>query len=581
MHRDKYSSNSNLVASLVLALLTAFAVLYFIGLDRYGLFDVDEAIFSQASAEMIESENYITPSYNGEPRYHKPPMIYWLQSLSMKYFDIGALGARLPSALLAFLTMVSFYILLEGITHNGRKALITTAILGLNLSFLVLARAAVADMALIFFSLTATMLIMGNIFSVENRVMPSIIAGFLLAGALLAKGPVGIMIPAVAVGSTVLFYGSFKHNLKRLNIVVTLFAMIVAFVPWAKMAFDQHGVDYFNEFILKHNLERYIGGFGNSHSQSGFYYIGVLLVGFFPWVLLLPSAIWQVICQFGKIFKSDNPENVLPLIGLIWLITIVAFFSFSATKLAHYIVPALPGAALLIGWRLDQIKKKPLGVVNLLWAIPFSVLFAGIFIAFKWLPQAALGEGKLMPYITMLSDKFNFTVPQITDPMLMSILSQDIHIGVAPVMIGAILLVGTITSFVFLNKGHLQGVATMIATVFMAYTLLVLSIAPVAYKYMQQPLADIAEEIKEKSTDKTTVYFVSLHQPSVRFISGVPFIALDSPSQVRVIHPFPKHGLFAVDEEHVKLTMEYLPKRSRKEKTCNGGYCLIETRYNR
>jgi 4-amino-4-deoxy-L-arabinose transferase-like glycosyltransferase len=258
----------------------------------------------------------------------------------------------------------------------------------------------------------------------------------------------------------------------------------------------------------------------------------------------------------------------------------VTFFSFSATKLAHYIVPALPGAALLIAWRLDQIKQTPLSIFNLIFIIPFCALFSSLFIAFKWLPQAALGEGKLMPYITMLSDKLQFEIPTITDPMLISILSQDIHISIAPVMIGAILLVGTVTSFIFLTKGHLQGVTTMIATVCMAYVLLVLSIAPVAYKYMQQPLANIGEQIKERTTDHTRVFFVSLHQPSVRFVSGVPFQAIDTPAQLRKVRPYPRHTLIAVDEEHVEETIKSIPRRIRKEKTCEGGYCLVETRYN-
>ena len=123
------------------------------------------------------------------------------------------------------------------------------------------------------------------------------------------------------------------------------------------MVSDQHGFDFLNEFIFKHNIDRFIGGFGNSHSQSSFYYVGVLLIGFFPWVLLLPSAIWQVIRQFGTLFKSDRAENVLPLIGLLWLVTIVAFFSFSATKLAHYIAPAIPGAAMNANFNFKTAKN--------------------------------------------------------------------------------------------------------------------------------------------------------------------------------------------------------------------------------
>lgn len=579
MSRDKYSPNSNTIASLVLVFLTMIAALYFVGLDRHGLFDVDEAIFAQASVEMMESGNHITPSYNGEPRYHKPPMIYWLQSLSMKYLDISAFAARLPSAVLAFLSILSFYIMIEGMTKNGRFSLVATSILGLNLSFLVLARAAVADMALLFFSLSATLLMLSNIFSNEKRVMPSVIAGFMLGGALLSKGPIGLMIPAIVVPCAVLFFGSFKHNIKRLNIFVTLVAMLVTFIPWGKMVFDQHGIDFFQEFIMKHNIERFFGGFGNTHSSSGFYYIGVLLLGFFPWVLLLPSAIWQAIKHLGSLFKSSDATDVLPLIGLIWMVVVITFFSFSATKLAHYIVPALPGAALLIAWRLEYLNRIPLGWANMLFIVPFTALFSGIFIIFKWIPETLLGEGKFMPYITMLSEKYDMALPSVTDPMLISMLSQDIHINIIPTMVGAILLIGTLTGFFFLTQGHRHGVFTLVASVFMAYFLLIMSIAPVVYKYTQQPLANIAEQIKEKTTEKTKVYFVSLHHPSIRFISGVPFEALDSPAQLKNSPRFPIHALIAVDENHVEETVAALPKSVKVEKSCEGGYCLVESTY--
>lgn len=579
MTRDRYSSNSNTIAMLVLVVLTAVATLYFSGLDRYGLFDVDEAIFAEASAEMLTTGNYVTPAYNGEPRYHKPPMIYWMQAVSMKYLDISPLSARLPSALLAFLTIICFYIILEGMTANGRFSLIASAVLGINLSFLILARAAVADMALIFFSLTASLLIMSNIFAIEKRIMPSIIAGFLIGAGLLSKGPIALMIPLVAVGCTVLFYGSFIHNLKRLNIFVTLLAIFITFIPWVKMIYDQHGLDFFNEFIFKHNLDRFLGGFGNSHSQSGMYYIWVLLIGFFPWAFILPSAIWQVINNFSGLFKSDKAEKVLPLIGLVWFITVVVFFSFSATKLAHYIVPALPGAAILIAWRLEQIKNTPLSKLNFVLILPISIALSGLFIVFKWLPSAATGEGKLMPYINLIAEKFDLTIPTITDPMLLSIISQNISIGIAPIIIGAILLIGTITGFIFLTNGHRQGIAILITSTFSAYLLLVLSVVPTIYAYAQQPLANIGEKIKENSTKDTKLFFVAMHQPSVRFISGKEFTPVDAPAQLRN-EIFKKHNMLAVDMQHVKETMKFIPKRFKLKKSCNGGYCLIEADYN-
>ena len=86
----------------VLGLMLMMGLIYGGFHATYGLFDVDEAIFTQASREMIHTHTFSMPSYNGEPRYQKPPLIYWVQSAAMGVMgDASLWAARLPSALAA------------------------------------------------------------------------------------------------------------------------------------------------------------------------------------------------------------------------------------------------------------------------------------------------------------------------------------------------------------------------------------------------------------------------------------------------------------------------------------------------
>src|SRR5271154_6983533 len=63
------------------------------------LLDRDEPRFAEASREMLQSGNYVVPTFNHEPRYAKPPVIYWCQVLCYRIFGENAFAARLPSLL--------------------------------------------------------------------------------------------------------------------------------------------------------------------------------------------------------------------------------------------------------------------------------------------------------------------------------------------------------------------------------------------------------------------------------------------------------------------------------------------------
>ena len=151
-------------APIVIMFFILLGVLYFWGHENYGLFDVDEAIFTQATVEMIEDNNYVTPIYNGEPRYHKPPLIYWLQAVSLNAMDavpykdkITPLAARLSSAICGFLAVFSLFMFTQILTQRSRIAFTAAAVFGLSLSWFVIVRAATADAAMNLLIITNTM----------------------------------------------------------------------------------------------------------------------------------------------------------------------------------------------------------------------------------------------------------------------------------------------------------------------------------------------------------------------------------------------------------------------------------------
>src|SRR3990172_7269855 len=115
---------------------------------------------------MVESGDWITPTYNGENRYDKPILFYWLMAVSYKTFGINEFGARFPSALSGFLLCLALFFFV-GHFHDKERAFYAALPLTLSLYFLVYSHAAVADMALTLF---ITLSLFSFFLSLEPRV---------------------------------------------------------------------------------------------------------------------------------------------------------------------------------------------------------------------------------------------------------------------------------------------------------------------------------------------------------------------------------------------------------------------------
>ncbi len=108
--KKKYVETSFMSRFLLPILLLAIFVSFF-RLGSVTLFDVDEAVFSQATKEMVESGNWMTPTYNGEKRYDKPILFYWLMAASYNILGINEFGARFPSAVAACVLICALFFL--------------------------------------------------------------------------------------------------------------------------------------------------------------------------------------------------------------------------------------------------------------------------------------------------------------------------------------------------------------------------------------------------------------------------------------------------------------------------------------
>ena len=357
---------SRIQPSRLLLILAFVWVQFFLDLGGLGLVGPDEPRYAQVAREMLVSGDFVTPRYFGEPWLEKPVLYYWLASAAYWLFGINEFSARLPSALAAVLGVFCVYFV--GRQREGpAEGLFSCLILAASILYFSLARAASTDMVFSAAMAVAWTALFFLLFGGKGLLRDSGASGSplglllifyaFLGLATLAKGPAGFVLPLVSLAVFLLLTGRMKlaASFRPLTGVLVLLAVVL---PWYGLCTLANGWGFVEEFLIRHNLERFLTD-RYEHPQPFWFFPAVALIGFFPWSLqLIPSA--RSLFRHGDRWRSLAASQDLFL--WLWLLTPLVVFSLSRSKLPGYLLPAAPAIALLIGRQVRLwLKPEPEG----------------------------------------------------------------------------------------------------------------------------------------------------------------------------------------------------------------------------
>src|SRR5947208_1704523 len=284
-----------------LLLATAWAYLCLVNLGTPSLWDIDEGNNAEAAREMYESGNWIVPTFNFSLRVDKPALLYWLQMLGYHFFGVSEFSARLPSALAALAAVLLTYEL-------GRKmfsawaGLYAGLILASSVLFCASAHFANPD-ALLNACTVLTFLFFWRDW--ERGGTGWVVLGVISTGlAMLAKGPVGLVLPSAAV----FFYLLWSRQLRRYfrpQLAGGIFAFLLVAAPWYAWVAADTKAEFLRGFFLQHNLGRFLEPM-ESHHGSVLYYALVLLVGFSPWSVFFAATLWHFFSGVRRLERSES-----------------------------------------------------------------------------------------------------------------------------------------------------------------------------------------------------------------------------------------------------------------------------------
>jgi hypothetical protein len=176
-----------------------------------------------------------------------------------------------------------------------------------------------------------------------------LLAGWLCMGlATLAKGIAGFALPLTIAGTTLLLQRRWRE-LWRSELARGAMLLALLVLPWFVAASARHGRVIFDELVLRHMIGRTLEHLHDTNAGQDVgvsYYLWQLAYATFPWTGFVPAAL-----AFACVRRADRPagtQRALDLAG-VWLVVVFSLFTFMRTKFHHYILPAVPAVAVLVG----------------------------------------------------------------------------------------------------------------------------------------------------------------------------------------------------------------------------------------
>lgn len=335
-------------AKFLVVVLTA--ILWFSLLGHRDLMEPDEGRYAEIPREMVASGDWVTPRLNDFKYFEKPAFQYWMTAIGYELFGESNATARLWPALFGFacalfvfylglrlfnpdagfygfiITISSFMFVTQG--HILTLDMTVSVFLVLGLGALAIAQSDRQDKAR------------------ERNWM--LLGWAAMAGAVLTKGLIGIVLP----GGAVVVYSLWQRDWalwKHLHLGKGILLLLALTVPWFWVVSDVND-EFAHFFFIHEHFERYTT---TVHHRAGplYYFIPVFIVGMSPWLVSSLKAMFKP--DFAWQPKADEGFNAVRFLWVFAVLTFV-FFSIGDSKLPAYILPIMPIVALLAGYKLSQ-----------------------------------------------------------------------------------------------------------------------------------------------------------------------------------------------------------------------------------
>jgi 4-amino-4-deoxy-L-arabinose transferase-like glycosyltransferase len=417
---------------------------FFFGLGSYDLKAPDEPRFALVAREMLTDHHWVLPHRNGNPYPDKPPLFFWTIAAfsALSGGTVNAWTSRLPCAVAATLILLLMWRWSKRGKEETWLPFLTVVVLLSCIKFFFQARTAQIDMVLCLFT-TAALLTGYN--AMTGKPYSAFGLGMFMGLGILAKGPVGYLVPAGAMALFAAFNG---RNAWRRYPVKSLLWGLVPVVGWLSLLVLEvahNGQwDYLNNLLFKQTVVRYASAW--HHHQPFYYFFLSILYDFLPWTPFLLLALPVSKTRWRSLDEKQKFSWIVILFTMV-------FFSLSKGKRNLYILPLFPFAAYLTAVKIEavfnrkQVHWQETGVGIFISALFFIIGAALMVIAAGWVDIPVDWIDAPLPSAGILSAGFLLLLLSLM--ILMSSIRQQFKIVVGS-MVAAMLVVSVLFFMVVL-----------------------------------------------------------------------------------------------------------------------------------
>jgi|JI9StandDraft_1071089.scaffolds.fasta_scaffold12550_2 4-amino-4-deoxy-L-arabinose transferase-like glycosyltransferase len=343
-----------------LLLLALATIPYFLTIF-HDVIDIDSSQYAEIVREMVESNTFFQLKDNGKNYLDKPVLTFWTIAISYKLFGISNFSYRLPSILITLLSFYSIFritTLISSSKERGILASIAYAVAPGVFAMVIDPKIDVYLVAYLTFAFHAYFL------GIKKNPNWFYLMYLFVSMGFITKGPISMVIPALAIGGDILLRRDWKL-LGRMKVIPGI--LIVASLPafWSYLLYQEfasHGPVFF----------LWIQSFGRFYRQmynqkfDPLYFVTNYSWAFAAFIL---PIFYSCYLFFKDVRKNPSRENffrriqnsidenksiesyyVIP----IWLFVFLFLISFSRYQLPQYIYWALPAGAIYISKFLEE-----------------------------------------------------------------------------------------------------------------------------------------------------------------------------------------------------------------------------------
>jgi 4-amino-4-deoxy-L-arabinose transferase-like glycosyltransferase len=498
-------------------------VLFFYGTERRALCSSHEGRAGQHAQLMLDRGEWGLPRlYSVGADYQKPPLYYWMVAATawLRGGDVDAWSIRFPAAASAIACVLVVYTLAAR-TGGVAAGLVAALALACNLRFSWLARVGRIDMPLAL-AVTVVMIAFWCARSHRGWLGVSYIAA---AAAVMLKGPVGLVLPAVAVGLFLVierepiwpWRSGFGSLCRRLGVGWGSALVLLLAAPWFVWAAVATRGEFLRTFFLHHNWNRALGADGLKPGPV-WYYVPQLMFDFLPWsvaaIPVLATGVRRSWAHWRRAAAGEDSAGPYERFLTCWCVGMFVFLSLVRFKRHDYLLPVLPGLALLLALRWQRLCES--AQLSRVWHRLMGWSAIGC--------AATVGLGVCVLSGLSVDDIASSAVGErwvgAADRILLGRIAQRTQQASWAALAAAAIMLGTaVAGFWVMRRGRVSLAAVMIglawSVLFMAYvTVVVPAVEPL---HDQRPIATAARRLRLTTAP---VYYYGREDQQLMFYLG-------------------------------------------------------------